>query len=348
MKRIIAVLLAAVMLCGITALADEPDGYVMTGGRILDQQVYAGAWPQAYLQILNNHSGLIHAYQSRTLEYYLNDRYVQVPCRPVSLVDITADGIPELIFVEAANEERADLYIYSSGGTDARCVLYVPGIMRLWYDDVDLGYDVFLSSAGGGTLVLEYYEYEWPWILQLARNAFGQYTLQNYLRAEYDNSGEEEDRYYRNGVAVSYNDYAAELAAMESGRTMTLSTYTTNDTSHYGFTLDWESAVSSLNSWNVPTEAPQGGQDSDGVIWGLAIDRLSTRKGPGTQYEEGGTYKVKGEYIEILARAYDKRNGIWWVKCVIPYHGENRILWTGYKRFDKNQLPLEIIPVEDW
>ena len=57
---------------------------------------------------------------------------------------------------------------------------------------------------------------------------------------------------------------------------------------------------------------------------------------------------MKGEYIEVLAKAYDKRNGIWWVKCVIPYHGEERILWTGYKRFDKDTLPLDLIPEEVW
>ena len=92
---------------------------------------------------------------------------------------------------------------------------------------------------------------------------------------------------------------------------------------------------------------PPSGQNDD-RLFGLTIDKLATRKGPGTQYEGGGTYSVKGEYIEVLAKAYDKRNGIWWVKCVIPYHGEERILWTGYKRFDKDTLPLDLIPEEVW
>ena len=111
MKRILAVLLAAVMLCGITALASEPDGYVATGGWIIDQQTYSGTWQQTYLQILNNHSAAIHAYQARTLDYYLNGSHVRVPCKPVEMTDITSDGVPELIFMEAANEERGDLYI---------------------------------------------------------------------------------------------------------------------------------------------------------------------------------------------------------------------------------------------
>ena len=339
MKRIIVLLIAAVMLCGIasiTALADDPDGYVATGGRIIDQQTYSGTWQQRYLQILNNHSGLIHTYQNRTLEYYLNNNYVVVPCKPVSLVDITGDGILELIFMEAANDNRGDLYIYD--GSSGRCILYVPGITRLGYDDIGLGFDIYLSSADGGTLVLEYYEYEWPWVLQLKRSVSGQYTLLNYLRAEYDNSDWGNDKFIRNGILITYDEYSSVLQAMRDGRILTLSSYFAADNSYYGFEMDWESAVSLLNTvWQGPDR-----------IYGLTIDKLATRKGPGTQYEEGGTYNVKGEYIEVLAKAYDKRNGIWWVKCVIPYHGEERVLWTGYKRFDKNTLPLDMIPEEEW
>jgi hypothetical protein len=55
---------------------------------------------------------------------------------------------------------------------------------------------------------------------------------------------------------------------------------------------------------------------------------------------------VKGQYIRVLTRAYDKRNGIWWVKCEIPYRNEIRVLWTGYKRFDASQLSLESIPLD--
>ena len=78
---------------------------------------------------------------------------------------------------------------------------------------------------------------------------------------------------------------------------------------------------------------------------GLAIDKLSTRSGPSTDYEDMGTYSVKGQWIRVYCRAWDDRNDIWWVKVGIPYHGETRVLWTGYKRFDKTTLPLEDIPI---
>jgi len=80
-------------------------------------------------------------------------------------------------------------------------------------------------------------------------------------------------------------------------------------------------------------------------LWGIAIDKLSTRSGPSTTYDDMGTYSVQGQRIRVYCRAWDDRNDIWWVKVAIPYHGETRILWTGYKRFDKSSLPLEDIPI---
>ena len=100
-----------------------------------------------------------------------------------------------------------------------------------------------------------------------------------------------------------------------------------------------------LSQYLQSVDSSSSGKSSS-VIYGLTIDRLATRKGPGTQYEGGGTYNVKGEYIRILSRAYDKRNGIWWVKCEIPYHGQTRVLWTGWKRFDSTVTDLNSIPID--
>ena len=141
---------------------------------------------------------------------------------------------------------------------------------------------------------------------------------------------------------------------------MTISDYYADDYSFYGLMLDYETTVSMLNGFTQPTgqtnlptvpdsQNNQGGQTTyNNEIWGLTIDKLATRKGPGTQYDGGGTYSVKNQYIKILARAWDKRNGIWWVKCEIPYHGEIRVLWTGWKRFDHSTVNLEEIPEETW
>ena len=359
MRRVIAVLLGALLLFSAASATltdgpvDEPDSYVATGGWIFDTQSYPGTWEQSYQQILNSHYTPIHNYQNISLEYYNSSNYVKVPCKPVALTDITGDGIPELIFIETQDNDRGDLYIYSSNGSYATCVLFVPGISRINYDPVGLGFDVYLSSANGGTLVMEYYEYEWPWVLQLARNGFGQYTLLNYLRAKYDNSGEGGDAYYRNGTLISSYDYDAALTTLRNSRTASLSTYTTYDISRYGFSLDFETAISMLNgsgsSQNSGGNQNSGynGYDFDGV-YGLTIDKLATRKGPGTQYDGGGTYSVKGQWIKVLAKAWDKRNSIWWVKCEIPYKKEIRVLWTGWKRFDHSTISLDDLPEENW
>ena len=95
----------------------------------------------------------------------------------------------------------------------------------------------------------------------------------------------------------------------------------------------------------TPTPAPVTTPNPSSALYGLTIDKLSTRSGPCTTYEDMGTYSVKGQWIRVYCRAWDKRNCIWWVKVGIPYRGETRILWTGYKRFDKNSLPLESIPI---
>lgn len=87
------------------------------------------------------------------------------------------------------------------------------------------------------------------------------------------------------------------------------------------------------------------GTPQDTSVYGLATQKLATRSGPGTQYSEEGTYYVAGQYIKVVSRAYDSRNGIWWVRCEIPTESGTRLLWTGYKRFDSSTLPLESIPI---
>lgn len=88
------------------------------------------------------------------------------------------------------------------------------------------------------------------------------------------------------------------------------------------------------------------GRNSNDEIYGLAIMKISTRSGPSTKYPETGTYDLAGQYLRVLARAYDEENEIWWIKCVIPSNGH--ALWTGYKRFEHSTLPLESIPIEHW
>ena len=78
--------------------------------------------------------------------------------------------------------------------------------------------------------------------------------------------------------------------------------------------------------------------------YAAANRRLATRTGPGTKYDEPGSFGKAGDVCRILSKAYDDVNEIWWVQTEI--RGSGGVLWvyTGVKRFDG--LQLENIPEE--
>ena len=132
----------------------------------------------------------------------------------------------------------------------------------------------------------------------------------------------------------------------QQGMTREISSYLRPDYSAYGLDITWEAAVQTLTESPVVPVTPVTAAPTE--FYGLAIQKLATRTGPSTKYAEGGTFEVKGQYIQVLAKAYDKVNEIWWVKCVIPDRGGFKVLWTGYMRFDPSTLPLELLPEEKW
>ena len=79
-------------------------------------------------------------------------------------------------------------------------------------------------------------------------------------------------------------------------------------------------------------------------VWATSNRRLATRTGPGTQYDEPGSFNQAGVQYKILSKAYDDRNGIWWVQVEITT--KDGVIWgyTGVKRFDN--LNLSLIPEE--
>lgn len=79
-------------------------------------------------------------------------------------------------------------------------------------------------------------------------------------------------------------------------------------------------------------------------VWGTSNRRLATRTGPGTQYDEPGSFNQAGAQYKILSKAYDTRNGIWWVQVEIQTKGGVIWAYTGIKRFDN--LNLALIPEE--
>lgn len=328
---------AALLLCLCMLLAAACCGaetYIDLNGSRPDQTVYQGDWRNIYLQVLAEHSYKIHTYQERTIEWD-GEFGRELSCFPVGLRDLNGAGVPELYFLEA-DGDRGDLWFYSADGETGQCVLYVPGIARLDYDEM-LGFQIYMTDSN--ILSIRHYRYEEEYLLQFYVNREGPYDLLDWLSRKPDGSGEGEDRFFRNGQEISSDAfYNADSTWFENGGTV-ISDYFAENGMSYGFDYPYETAVKILGSSVAQQTAPQ-------AIYGLAIDKLATRKGPGTQYDGGGTYKVKGQQIKLLARAWD--GSIWWIKCEIPYKKETRVLWTGYKRFDHSSFNLEDLPEETW
>ncbi len=74
--------------------------------------------------------------------------------------------------------------------------------------------------------------------------------------------------------------------------------------------------------------------------------RLSTRTGPGTWYDEPGTF-FNGNYsstsVRVLSRSWDNQNDIWWVQVEFTAGGKSYRAYTGLKRVNVN---INIVPDE--
>ena len=344
MKMIRTAAALLLCLCILQAACCGAETYIELNGFRPDRTVYQGYLQNLYLQILDEHSYKIHTYQSKPIEW--DGEYGHsLSCFPIGLRDLNDDGVRELYFMEA-NGDRGDLWIYSGDANSCQCVLYVPGITRLDnedpYDDM-LGFEIHMT--GKNILSIRHYRYEEEYLLQFFVNKEGPYDLLDWLKHLPNGSGEGEDRFFRNGQEISSDAfYNTDSAWFENGGEV-ISDYFAKNGMSYGFDYTYEAAVAELSRTAGATQMPQP-QPTVKEIYGLAIDKLATRKGPGTQYDGGGTYKVKGQQIKLLARAWD--GSIWWIKCEIPYKKEIRVLWTGYKRFDHSSFNLEDLPEETW
>ena len=75
---------------------------------------------------------------------------------------------------------------------------------------------------------------------------------------------------------------------------------------------------------------PEAGAVSAGLLM-----RLSTRTGPGTQYDESGTYfqnDWQTTQVEVISAAWDNSNEIWWVQVDFQVKSTRFRNYTGLKR----------------
>jgi len=77
---------------------------------------------------------------------------------------------------------------------------------------------------------------------------------------------------------------------------------------------------------------------------GITNQKLATRTGPSTKYDEPGTFLSSGARVQVLSKAYDSKNEIWWVQVDMTNNGTRIRAYTGVKRF--SSLNLSAIPEE--
>ena len=100
-------------------------------------------------------------------------------------------------------------------------------------------------------------------------------------------------------------------------------------------------AAGSIYQPAPPTAAPNWGLQPQGVY--TLSQKLSTRSGPGTGYEEYGTFLNPGDQVTLISRYYNSNDEIWWVQAEFTYQGATRRVYTGAKRIkeDTSLLPVE-------
>ena len=81
----------------------------------------------------------------------------------------------------------------------------------------------------------------------------------------------------------------------------------------------------------------------DGNFYVTLNQRLATRSGPSTNYDELGSYFSAGTEIKAISKAWDTRNDIWWVQVEFAYNGTARRAYTGLKRLN---MSAESVPTE--
>lgn len=75
-----------------------------------------------------------------------------------------------------------------------------------------------------------------------------------------------------------------------------------------------------------------------GEAYYIANQRLSTRTGPGTDYDGKGKTVEYPDYanrsVKVISAAWDSRNSIWWLQVEVEKGGNLRRVYTGLKRFN--------------
>ena len=238
------ILMVFLLLCLGTALADP-------NFSLQDTSVRSGSWTDVYAAILTEQSPRIRAYQD-----YVASVTSSTVCHPVGLTDLTGDGIPELLFLELADDSEygfqvGQLRIYTWDGGNVHCALTLqPEIDDLMYSKC--------YSAKHGLLTLHFSDCEMTWTLQLCLDPGGHYVTENVLIEQPDFSGESPDLYFLNGKKLSQKKYQSQYAKIQSAQGSLVGSMDV-DNGGTGFAWTLEEALNLLSSGGVLQNMPENG-----------------------------------------------------------------------------------------
>ena len=233
-KRYGCLLLILVLLTGLTGALAGPD---LT---LRDASSRSGLWAEAYSRILTERAEGVRAYQTHVLD----DTYSTV-CRPVGLVDLTRDGVPELLFLELVHETEygfdvGRLWIYTADRSGVYCALTLqPEIDDMLYSRFCL--------ADDGTLTVHFSDCEMGWIMRFRQDLSGHYTAETTLIEQADFSGEGPDLYFLNDKKITAKKYRSLTAEIRAGEGTEIGSLMVDD-GGYGFTHTLDEALEYLSS----------------------------------------------------------------------------------------------------
>ena len=83
----------------------------------------------------------------------------------------------------------------------------------------------------------------------------------------------------------------------------------------------------------TPTPKPVEYPSSVGEL-GYANKRLATRSGPGTMYDEPGSFRSAGSEVKVVAKSWDDNNNLYWYQFEFEYKDAWYRLYTTDSRID--------------
>lgn len=100
--------------------------------------------------------------------------------------------------------------------------------------------------------------------------------------------------------------------------------------------------ISVITPTPAPTRVPVQYPSAGGVVTTLT-KRVATRSGPGTRFDEPGSFFSAGDEVKVFSKVYDNYNNVYWYQIEFQYKGEWYRAYTSesYLNINRNLIPDE-------